>query len=259
MAQPHDTVVERQFGSQAAAYVASSVHASGDDLDAIERLAQRERPNRALDLGSGGGHVAYRLAPHARSVTAVDLSAAMLDAVRETARQRSLSNIETCVASAESLPLDDATFDFVACRFSAHHWSDWTQGLREARRVLKPGASAIFIDVISPGHAPFDTHLQAVELLRDPSHVRNRSEGEWAAALADAGFRIRGTVKRRLRMEYRSWVDRMKTPDAHRGAIRSLQHLASAGVATYFAIEPDGSFSLDVLQIEAAACRAREL
>ncbi|WP_343545819.1 class I SAM-dependent methyltransferase [Sphingomonas paucimobilis] len=259
MSRPHDNVVEAQFGSKAAAYVASPVHASGEDLDALEAVAERERPERALDLGSGGGHVAYRLAHHAGSVVAVDLSAAMLDAVRETAGQRALSNIETTVASAEDLPFDDATFDFVACRFSTHHWNDWTQGLREARRVLKPGATAMFIDVISPGHAPFDTHLQAIELLRDPSHVRNRSDGEWASALAQAGFRTRGTVKRRLRMDYQSWVDRMYTPHTHRTAIRSLQHLASAGVARYFAIEPDGSFSLDVLQIEAAACRAREL
>lgn len=259
MARSHDAVVEAQFGRQAAAYVASALHAGGEDLDAIGSLAERARPGRALDLGSGGGHVAYRLAAHARSVTAVDLSAAMLDAVRETARQRGLSNIETLIASAEDLPFDDASFDFLVSRFSVHHWSDWTQGLREARRVLTPGAPAIFIDVISPGHAPFDTHLQAIELLRDPSHVRNRSEGEWATALAHAGFRVRATVKRRLRMDYRSWVDRMKTPDVHREAIRSLQHSASAGTARYFEIEPDGSFSVDVVQIEAGACRARAL
>lgn len=85
MSRPHDNVVEAQFGSKAAAYVASPVHASGEDLDALEAVAERERPERALDLGSGGGHVAYRLAHHAGSVVAVDLSAAMLDAVRETA------------------------------------------------------------------------------------------------------------------------------------------------------------------------------
>lgn len=257
MTRPHDNVVEAQFGSQAQAYVASAVHAGGEDLDALETIAERERPDRAMDLGSGGGHVAYRLARQARSVTAVDLSAAMLNAVREAARQRDLSNIETRVALAECLPFEDATFDLLACRYSAHHWRDWTAGLREARRVLKPGASAIFIDVVSPGYAPFDTHLQAVELLRDPSHVRNYTEAEWTSALAQAGFRVRNTVKRRLRMDYPSWVDRMRTPEPHRIAIRSLQQRASADTGRYFAIEPDGSFSIDALQIEATACRAR--
>lgn len=257
MTRSHDKVVEAQFGSQAQAYVASAVHAAGEDLDALEAIAVREQPDRAIDLGSGGGHVAYRLARHARSVTAADLSAQMLDAVRETARQRGLSNIDTCVAPAESLPFEDATFDLLACRYSAHHWRDWAAGLREARRVLKPGASAIFIDVVSPGHAPFDTHLQAVELLRDPSHVRDYAEAEWMATLAQAGFRVRNTVKRRLRMDYPSWVDRMRTSEPHRAAIRSLQQLAAAETATYFAIEADGSFSIDALQIEATACRTR--
>lgn len=259
MTRPHDTIVEEQFGSQAAAYVASAVHAEGDDLDALAGVAAHARADRALDLGAGGGHVAYRLSPHVRSVVAVDISAAMLDAVNDTAQQRGLSNIETCVAPAERLPFEDASFDLLACRYSAHHWRDRDAGLREARRVLEPGSPAIFIDVVSPGYAAFDTHLQAVELLRDPSHVRNYTEAEWTAALARAGFRVRRTEKRRIRMDYRSWVGRMRTPEPHRAAIRSLQHLASAQTIKYFAIEADGSFSIDALQIEALACRAREL
>ncbi|MCC2976442.1 class I SAM-dependent methyltransferase [Sphingomonas sp. PL-96] len=259
MTRSHDAVVKAQFGSQASAYVASIVHAEGRDLDALEAIAARERPGRALDLGTGGGHVAYRLAAHAGSVAAVDLSAAMLEVVSETARARGLSNVETCAASAERLPFETASIDLLACRYSAHHWQQWGAGLREARRVLKPGAWAIFIDVISPGYPVFDTHLQAVELLRDPSHVRNYTEAEWTAALANAGFRVRRSEKRRVRMEYASWVERMRTPEAHRAAIRSLQQLASAQTAAYFAIEADGSFSIDALQIEATACRAREL
>jgi ubiquinone/menaquinone biosynthesis C-methylase UbiE len=259
MTRSHDAVIEAQFGSQAAAYVASSVHAIGEDLDALAQICAQTRPQRALDIGTGGGHVAYRLAQHAQSVVAVDLSPAMLDAVAETARERGLLNIETTSAPAERLPFEDAAFDLAACRYSAHHWQDWDAGLREARRVLKPGSPAIFVDVISPAVPVFDTHLQAVELLRDPSHVRNYSEAEWAAALARAGFRVRRAEKRRIRMDYAAWVGRMRTPESHRTAIRSLQQLASAQTAIYFAIEADGSFSIDALQIEASACRAREL
>ncbi|WEK46526.1 MAG: methyltransferase domain-containing protein [Candidatus Andeanibacterium colombiense] len=259
MTRPHDAIVEDQFGAQAKAYVASPVHAAGEDLDEVAAIAEREKPGRAADLGAGGGHVAYRLAAHARSVTAIDLSQKMLEAIRETARQRGLQNIETCVAAAEDLPFEDASFDMLACRFSAHHWRDLDAGLREARRILKPGSTAMFIDVVSPAHPVFDTHLQAVELLRDPSHVRDYSEAEWMAALARAGFRVRGTRKRRLRMDYPSWVDRMRTSEAHRAAIRSLQQWASADTAAYFAIEPDGSFSIDTLQVEVSTCRARSL
>ena len=259
MTRSHEAVVDAQFGAQAAAYVQSSVHAAGEDLDAVEALAAGQHPAVAVDLGAGGGHVVYGLARHAGRVIAIDLSEAMLAAVRDEAQRRDLTNIETCAAPAEHIPLDDASCDMLACRFSAHHWRDWRAGLREARRILKPGATAIFIDVISPGYAPFDTHLQAIELLRDPSHVRDYSEGEWSAALAEVGFRVRGTQKRRLRMEFASWVGRMRSPEPHQVAIRSLQDSASRETRTYYAIEEDGSFSIDTLQIEAIACRAREL
>jgi SAM-dependent methyltransferase len=256
MTRSHETVVEDQFGPQAAAYVQSAVHAGGEDLDAIAALAARETPQHALDLGSGGGHVAYRLAAHAGQVTAVDLSSGMIEAVRDTARQRGIANIAGCVAPAERLPFADGAFDFLGCRFSAHHWTDFEAGLREARRVLKAGATAVFVDVVSPGRPTFDTHLQAVELLRDPSHVRDYTSAEWIAALARAGFRVRGTQARRLRMDYPTWVERMRTPEPHRAALRSLQQGAPAATAAYYAIEPDGSFTLDTLQVEVSACRA---
>ncbi len=74
-------------------------------------------------------------------------------------------------------------FDFLACRFSAHHWRGFETGLREARRVLVGGSTAVFIDAVATGSAPMDTHLQAIELLRDTSHVRNYRAAEWLGAL----------------------------------------------------------------------------
>ena len=257
MSRTHEALVEDQFGSRAQAYVQSNVHAEGEDLDAVEAIAAVVKPDRAVDLGSGGGHVAYRLASHARLVTAVDLSKAMMAAVTDTARERRLQNIETCVASVEHTPFEDGSFDMLGCRFSAHHWLDLDAGLREARRILKPGATAVFIDLVSPGYAVFDTHLQTLELLRDPSHVRDYTEAEWTASLARNGFRVKNTQTRRFRMGYQAWVDRMQTADVHQAAIRSLQQEASSETVTYYAIEPDGSFTVDTLQIEVTACRAR--
>lgn len=253
MTRSQEAIVARQFGPQADAYVRSAVHAAGEDLDALEAIVRRHMPVHALDLGSGGGHVAYRLAPHAGTVTASDLSADMMAAVAAAARDKALANIRTQAAPAERLPFEDGTFDFLACRFSTHHWRDMEAGLREARRVLRRGAPAVFIDVVSPGSPALDTHLQAVELLRDTSHVRNYSAAEWQAALARSGFTVRATQAFRLRMDYPSWVERMRTPPAHRAAIRSLQQAAATAVSAHFAIEPDGSFTLDTALFEAAA------
>ncbi len=253
MTRAHETVVDAQFGPRAAAYVQSAVHAGGQDLDALEEIVRGARPAHALDLGCGGGHVAYRLAPYAQAVTACDLSAEMLAAVVETARERGLRNILARQAAAEALPFEDAAFDLLACRFSAHHWRDLGAGLAEARRVTRAGAPAVFIDAIAPGRPLLDTHLQAIELLRDTSHVRDYTAGEWARAVEAAGFTVQCVRRHRLKMEFASWTGRMRTPEPLALAVRALQDEASEEVRAYFAIEPDGSFMLDVMMLEASA------
>ncbi|HEX7871812.1 MAG TPA: class I SAM-dependent methyltransferase [Sphingobium sp.] len=250
MTQSHETIVQNQFGPQASAYVTSAVHAAGPDLDRIAAAAAEVRPGHALDLGAGGGHVAYRLAPHAGRVTASDLSADMIAAIRAHAEGQGLSNIDGAVAPAEALPFADGAYDFLACRFSAHHWRDWEGGLREARRVLAPGARAVFVDVVAPEQAQADVHLQAVELLRDPSHVRDYRAEEWIAALGRAGFSVQAMASHRLRMDFPVWTARMRTPDVHVAAIRSLQAMASADVVRHFELEDDGSFTIDVALFE---------
>jgi SAM-dependent methyltransferase len=250
MSKAHERVVEAQFGPRAKAYVESAVHSQGADLEAIGTLAQNAE--LALDLGAGGGHVSYALAPHARRVIATDLSSEMLAAVTRTAHEKGLSNIETAQAPAEHLPFEDETFDFVASRFSAHHWRDFDAGLREARRTLKRGGRAAFVDVYAPGQALFDTHLQAIELLRDHSHVRDYTSAQWLDTLGRSGFAIEVCRTWRLRMDFPVWIARMQTPDVNVKAIRALQIAASTETKAHFAIEPDGSFSLDMLMIEAS-------
>ena len=218
-----------------------------------ERWRRQLSPALALDLGAGGGHVAYVLARHARRVIATDLSSQMLAAVAETARKKGLGNIETAEAPAERLPFEDGMFDLVASRFSTHHWQDFEAGLREARRTLKRGGRAVFVDAFAPGQALFDTHLQAIELLRDHSHVRDYSCAQWLDSLARARFTIDSCRTWRLRMDFPVWIARMRTPEENVKAIRALQNAASRETKTHFAIEPDGSFMLDVMMIEAQA------
>lgn len=251
MSDAHAAQVAAQFGPRANAYVTSAVHASGEDLDHLEALVSPRPGGRALDLGCGGGHVAYRLAGSMASVVACDLSEDMLAAVARTAAERGLSNIETRQSRAERLPFADGEFDLVASRFSAHHWTDFAAGVREARRVLKPGGLAVFIDGAGLEKPAADTHLQAIELLRDTSHVRDYSAAEWTAALSRAGFAVQALRRRRLRMDFAAWTERMRTPAPNVQAILALQAGASSETRDALGIEPDGSFMLDVLTLEA--------
>ena len=243
----HTDVVQRQFGEQASAYLSSAVHAQGTEFALLQAELEGKGDARLLDLGCGAGHVSFNVAPLVREVVAYDLSQQMLDVVASAAAARGMANIRTQCGPAERLPFADASFDFVFSRYSAHHWSDLGLALREVRRVLKPGGVAAFIDVMSPGSPLLDTYLQSVEVLRDTSHVRDYSASEWLQQVSEAGLFTRGHSRQRLRLEYTSWVERMRTPAPMREAILQLQQAMGEEVRQYYQIEADGSFSTDVL------------
>ena len=247
----HDATVLQQYDSRAGAYLASAVHAAGADLDRMAGLVGVRPDAVALDMGCGGGHVAFRLAGLVGKVVAYDLSAAMLETVAAEAQRRGLDNIVTKQGAAEALPCPSGAFDVVATRYSAHHWGAFRDGLAQMRRVLKPDGLALFMDVVSPGQPLLDTWLQTLELLRDPSHVRNASVDEWRSLLSAVGFAVDDVATYRLRLEFGTWIARMQTLDVHVAAIRALQRRAPAEVRDHFAIGDDGSFTVDTVLIAA--------
>lgn len=252
-ATSHNTTVTRQFGPRAHAYLDSAVHAGGEDLAQMREVIGPRPQAIALDMGCGAGHAAFHLAPLVKQVVAYDLSDPMLAVVADEARRRGLDNIVTQQGAAEALPFSSAAFDVAVSRFSIHHWHDAPAGISEMRRVLKADGTAIFMDVLSPEIPLFDTWLQCLELLRDPSHVRNASLADWAQMLSSNGFAIDRVMKFRVRLAFAAWIERSQTPPIHVAAIRSLQQRAGADVRNYFAIEDDGSFTVDTVLIRAKA------
>jgi ubiquinone/menaquinone biosynthesis C-methylase UbiE len=246
----HDQVADA-FGSTAAAYLTSHVHATGADLQALAAAVATTPDATVLDMGCGAGHASFAVAPHAQSVVAYDIAPQMLATVSAAASERGLGNIRTQQGAAETLPFDDASFDWVISRMSAHHWHDVPAALAEVRRVLKPGGQVLFVDIAGIDHPLLDTHIQAIELLRDGSHIRDYRADEWIAQFAAAGFTAMIRERWRLPIEFASWVARMRTPEPRVVAIRSLWDSAPDEVRQYFDVQPDHSFKLDAMMIEA--------
>lgn len=248
----HHDKVNQQFSSQASAYLSSSVHASGRDLERLSaRLGDLQNAS-VLDMGCGAGHASFIAAAKVKHVVAYDLSSQMLKVVADTAQTRGITNLTTCLGYAESLPFDEGTFDVVISRYSAHHWHDVGQALREVKRVLKPGGIVIFMDVLSPGYPVLDIWLQTIEALRDTSHVRNYASGEWLRLFNDAGLMMRYVQCDKLNLEFTSWIARMRTPIVLADAIRAYQKSAADEVKRYYELQRDGSFTSDIIMIEAS-------
>lgn len=149
---------------------------------------------RVLDVGCGTGFLLRGLearAPAARGFGA-DLVPAMLRAAQRHGTQAGLA-----AADAAALPFATASFDAVVTVSVLHFWPDPHEGLREIRRVLRPGGRLVLTD--------WRRDYLSVRLLDRGLRLSGRAayrriyrERECAALLAAAGFRV--THRERFRV-----------------------------------------------------------
>ena len=242
--------IQQQFGAVAANYTTSTVHASGADLQGLLAAAGLTRRERVLDGGCGAGHVTIGLAAQALHLTAVDLTQAMLDQTQAQVEKRGLHNVTIQKADVAALPFADGSFDVAVSRYAAHHFADPLQALREIQRVLVPGGRWLLVDVVSPPAPMADTYLNTVEILRDPSHVRDHSVAQWLEMCGVAGLPARHIQTWSVRLEFTTWVTRMATPAPEVAQLQRLMANAPAHVRDILGIEADGSFHIAVALIE---------
>jgi SAM-dependent methyltransferase len=236
--------IQHQFGRVAANYSTSPIHAVGPDLGRLVELAGLRGTERVLDAGCGTGHTAMALAPQAAQVVAVDLTEPMLAQGRRLAQERGIANVQFRLGDVEQLPFDDRTFDLVASRYSAHHWPHLPRALQEIARVLRPGGRLLLGDTVGFDEPALDTFLNAVELLRDTSHVRDYTPIEWQGALSNAGFAAEIVHRWHVQLAFVSWVERMATPTPFVAAIQDLLTSAAQETVQALRIQESGDFSL---------------
>jgi SAM-dependent methyltransferase len=118
--------------------------------DVTEALVDYAHPlpgMNVLDVASGTGEpaitIASRIGPDGH-ITALDLSADLLEIAAERARRRGFEHLSTQQADAQSLPFPGNSFDLATSRFGVMFFPDMQRAFRELLRVLKPGARACF-------------------------------------------------------------------------------------------------------------------
>jgi ubiquinone/menaquinone biosynthesis C-methylase UbiE len=222
------TLVQQQFGANAAAYATSTVHAKGASLPRLVELTHPQPGWRALDIATGAGHTAFAFAPHVAHVTASDLTPEMLTVAARLAHEKGLTNVDFREADAENLPFDPATFNLVTCRIAPHHFPDIPRFVRECARVLKPGGVLALVDNIVPEDATAADFVNAFEKYRDPSHVRCLSAEEWADAYQQAGLRLTHAEEAKKAMNFEAWADNMNASPDMRATLRQMLNEAPA-------------------------------
>ena len=215
--------VQEQFGKQSHRYGAGHILADVSDVaDALRRIALPVR-GRVLDVATGAGHTGLHLASLGHEVICADLTASMLDRVREAAAARGLS-VETRQHSAEALPYEDASFDLVTCRVAPHHFSSPAAFVSESARVLRPGGWFLVIDgSVQDDEPEAEAWLHKVEKLRDPSHQRLLTPATWTGLCHAAMLHIESLELTPFKQPDLEWYfETAATSPENRAAVREL-------------------------------------
>jgi SAM-dependent methyltransferase len=203
------------WSSRAQAMRESPTHREGPDLDLVVELCEPAEGVVALDVATGGQHVARRLREEGANVVTVDPAPGMQPDV---------------IARAEELPFADASFDVVACRIAAHHFDDVAAAVREMARVSSD--RVVVQDTLFQGEV-----MEEVERVRDPSHVRRYSKDEWRRFFENSGLQIDRLEILTRRMPVDPWLDRAAaTPEVAAKVKELIADLIEDGLVDHEAI-----------------------
>jgi SAM-dependent methyltransferase len=186
------------WSERAEAYRNAPEQREGADLDRIVEWAAGART--ALDVATGGGHVARRLREAGLEVVSADPAPGMRPDV---------------ICPAEHLPFADSSFDVVVTRIAPHHFDDIALAVAEMARVTRD--QLIVEDTLYVSEA-----VEEAERLRDPTHVSSYSEHEWRAFLEAAGLTIEAVETYEKRHPLEQWLARTDTSEEDATRVREL-------------------------------------
>ena len=215
-------------------------------------LVRPEREDVSLDVATGAGHTALKLAEHTRSVIAVDVTKEMLFQTRSGALEKELGNIAYLLEDVHHLSFKKNAFDIVTSRVAPHHFADIRTALREMCDVLKPGGKLYITDCSSCDDEETGRLINEVERLRDGSHVYAYSEKQWREFIRELPLSIQHLHAGKRQYQLQEWFDRMNTPPENRREVFRILHNFSEESRALYPFDDD---SLTAYYIEMLATK----
>ena len=221
--------VADEFGRQAQTFEKYAEKTDDQVASRFQAALGEAARGHLLDVASGPGVVTAALAPDAASVVAFDATEQMLEKARSRCAKAGLANVDFKCGDAENLPFADGQFDGVVTRLAVHHFADPQRALGEMFRVLRRGGTAVVVDIVSSPDATEFSLQNAIERLRDPSHVRMLPAAELDAAMARAGFKDIEHATWDKDREFEEWMGIVNDPSRAEPLRTVVRALAEAG------------------------------
>jgi ubiquinone/menaquinone biosynthesis C-methylase UbiE len=193
-----------------------------------------------LDLGCGPGIVTAYLAPNVREVVAYDLTPEMLDKARQRCQKAGLKNVRFELGSAEQLPFKNESFDCVVIRLTIHHFPEPRRVMEEVVRVTRRKGKVVVADVVSSEDEEEAELHNALETLRDPTHVRMLSASGLLELPRASGLRITSKVTWEMKRDYDEWIRITNALERVKPLYTVMVALATRGIQAGIHLHFDG-------------------
>ena len=236
----HDNRVRDEFTRQAETFsVSSAITDAALTQRFIDALGEAASGS-VLDVACGPGILSAAIAKSAREVVAFDLTPEMLKKAAQRCATAAVTNVSFREGNATELPFPDGAFDAVVTRLSVHHFDRPQRVMSEICRVLRRGGRFVMADVIS-SEVPAESELQnAIEILRDPSHVRMLPGSELTSLVQEAGFAIEALAAWDKPREFEEWMGIVNDPSRVPPLRTMLRALATAGASAGIGLALEG-------------------
>lgn len=173
---------------------------------------------RALDVGTGAGALAFALAPLVREVVGIDPVPELL----ELARSRALPNTRFVEGDGEALGFSNAEFDLSGTHRTLHHVARPERVVAELARVTRPGGRVLVVDQLAPDDPAEAAAVQEFETTRDPSHARLLTDAELRGLLAAQGLLVMKERHENEQRDLAAYLDLAGCEDARRARADAL-------------------------------------
>ena len=227
--------IKNSFTIQASNFESSNMNFSKQEyIQYIVDQLKLSGNESVLDVAAGTCAMSRGIAPHARTVTCLDATPAMLEVARSKAAEDHLSNMVFVIGLAENMPFLDESFDVVVTRLSFHHFPEVNRPFEEMRRVLKKGGRLVIIDM-EAREEKYRIVADSIETFRDHSHQTTLSEAELTNLYTSRGMTVNDVTKKEVPVSLQAWMDLTKTsPEDQAEIIDKMKKDISGGEKTGF-------------------------
>ena len=208
----HVSNIQTSFTAQAQDFENKNMNFSKQEYLAYTVRCVAPAPSDCvLEAAAGTCACGRSIAPFVTSVICLDATPAMLAVGKAEAEKSGMKNMQFINGYVEDMPFENKYFDIVINRLAFHHFTDMEKPFSEMNRVLKIGGKLVIIDMEAAEESLREIE-DKIETMRDPSHIKNRSQDEFLFLYEKYGYTVTKQEATTIPVSLAAWLALTNTP-----------------------------------------------